>query len=87
MSAQVSLETLSHQFRLTQKLLSKEINIFQADACSPDKWASDLLRIQNLVQIVESSANREKLTLASLEARINDSSSDENVSQKSHKVV
>jgi hypothetical protein len=79
MSAKVSLENLSHQFRRTQKVLSKELNAIQAHATQSENWASDLHRIQNLLQILEASSQQEKLTLSSLEARIGDSNVGDNV--------
>lgn len=79
MSFQVSLENLSHQFRRTQKALSRELSSLQSHVAQTENWASDVQRIQSLLHLLEVSSQQEKSALLSLEARLGDSSAGDNV--------
>lgn len=81
MSFKVSIENLSHQFRRTQKVLSKDLaplsTLHGAPESDPlayhNSLQSDIQKIQNLLRILENSTSIERDILISLEARINDS--------------
>ena len=73
----VPLEALSHQFRRTQKILSRDMNSINeriaassAQNISQEDLDDISQKLQVLVELVESSDTSEKTQLASLEARI-----------------
>lgn len=74
-NVKVPLEALSHQFRRTQKILSRDMNALSDQVSSPCPVSpTDLLEMQNKVQalidLVQSSDSLEKVQLVKLESRI-----------------
>lgn len=81
MNLKVPLDTLSHQFRRTQKIISKDLNLIldQLAQESTGKHEGGVLdrrelsaRVQNLINIIENSDSAEKNLIQALENRIQD---------------
>jgi hypothetical protein len=77
----VPLEALSHQFRRTQKTLSRDVNAINEQLSPPSNDSSaeadvDQLckHIDSLIELTESSDRIEKLQLAKLEVRMKEES-------------